>query len=359
MKLTIPTKLLVAALASLKSIAKPNTTHPILSNAILRADKTSLTMIAMDLEKQLSITLPCEVKETGETTLACIRLHDWLSSRKEQSCILQSDAKQQATITCERSFKKMLGLPVEEFPPLLSCDEGEQITLPAALFSGHVQKSLSHASLDKSKSEFMTVLIDSYEGKLEVCGSNGNRVVICATDIPMTSKDKFIVPRESAQTMSALATVGDITLTLNESTLSVKTDNTEFTTKLINGKLPPYHKVVTPKEKRTAPITVNRLALLSELESAESGCGEIKVADIVSNGTELTVQARSGENDSAVGVISCEGKAVSFQINPAFLKDALKCMSSDEITIGCADDVTPIVIEDGDIISVISPLRFK
>ncbi len=359
MKLTIPTKQLVAVLASLKSIAKTSSTHPILSNVILNASGDELMLTAYDLEKQLSVRVKCTVKESGSTTISCAKLHDWLSSRPEPSCDIATDAKHKTTAKCGKSSAAFLGLPPEEFPELLKTEAGTPFKVDAGLFSQSMGHSLIHSSLDKSRAVIVSVFLCENAGNLAFVGTNGNRLCAIQTDTPCSAGLDAIIPRESAQTLAVFATVGELTVTATQSLLSVASDNQEFTTKLIEAKFPNWKHVI-PKERGT-PVTVAKDSLAAEIASALAICGEIKTVALACDGAELTVTASESAAGqyTAIGSIPAKGSKVAVAMNPVFLRDTLKCLSNEEVTLNIADEVSPLVIEDGFFTAVIMPMRIQ
>jgi len=357
MKLTIPTKSLVSALATLKSIAKPGSTHPILSNVLLNASGDELQITAYDLEKQLAIRVKCDVKERGETTVSCAKFHDWISSF-DGSCDISTDAKHKTTAVCGKFRSTFAGLPPEEFPQLLKLDGATPFKVPAGLFAQSMTRALIHSSLDKSRAVLVSVYLCEDAGRLVFVGTNGNRLCAIATDAECPAGIDAIIPRESAQTLSALATVGDVLISVGEQAISVATDNQEFVTKLIEAKFPNWKQVI-PKERGNA-VTVNRAELALALSSSLAICGEVKTVELVADGTELTVSAtESGAGQyTAVGSIAAKGNA-KVALNPVFLRDALKCIDGEDVTLGIQGECDPIVIEEGFFTGVIMPIRVK
>lgn len=359
MKLTIQTKLLTTALASLKSIAKPSALLPILSNVALSARDGELSITGQDLEKQLSIKLACDVKESGETTVSCARLHDWLSSRPEQTCEVSVDTKHKTTIRAGKATSNLAGLPPNEFPPMLDCADGKPLKLSAALFSKSISTVLTHSSLDKSRGILMSVLFCESDGKVTFVGCDGRRLARMATDADCPKGIAAIIPRESAATMATMSTVGDLEILVADNLISVKSDNQEFVTKLIEGNYPNFRQVIPNLESQKVKVTINRKALLSEIDSAIAVCGEIKAVRMASNGTELTVAASESQaaQYESIGAIEASGGSIEIGLNPVFLRDMLKCAEPEDVTLLMNDARSPIMISEGFLTAVAMPIR--
>jgi len=363
MKLTIPTKQLAAALATLKSIAKPGggaaSTHPILSNVLIEAASGEVTLLAYDLEKQLKIRLQCDVKEPGSTTVSCAKLGDWLSTRPEQSCEISTDEKHKTTARCGKSHTSILGLPPEEFPQLLKVDSADSFKVDAGLFSQSMAHALIHSSDDRSREVLMSVYLCANEGKLAFVGTSGLRLAAISTDSPCKEGLDAIIPKASAQTLVAFATVGELTVTASDNALLVASENQEFATKLIGSRFPSWKQVVPANTGN--PVSAAKGAFAVAVNSALSMCGEIKTVELSHDGAELTVTASGGATgqDTAVGSIEAKGKPMKIGVNPQFMRDALKCVSSDDVTLLTTGENSPILIEDGFLKIVIMPMRIK
>ena len=63
------------------SIAEKRQTIPVLSNVLIKAKDGYLTVVATDLERQLSLKIiECEISEEGETTVSARKLFELIKS---------------------------------------------------------------------------------------------------------------------------------------------------------------------------------------------------------------------------------------------------------------------------------------
>jgi len=360
MKLTIPTKSLLTALTSLKSVAKPATTHPILSNIRLTATTDSVELMGMDLEKQLAIKLDCKVSEPGSTTINCTRLHALLSTRREQECSIATDEKHVSTVKCGQSVTKMPGLSPDEWPPMIETKDGIEITLDAKTFSDALTKSLVFASLDKSRMILNSVFLVSRRGNLNIQATDGRRMVIFDTTTTLDSKESYIIPRESVPTIAAMCVAGNVTLTLSEGSLTASTGEQSLSTKLIEGSMGDFEKHFQKKEERTGKVIANREELLSEIDSAGTQVSELsKSISFECDGKSITVSARSKDEGSITNRMECKSgsSAIKFGVSPSYFRDALKTIESEDVELEIKSDVDPIVIADGAVTMCVMPMR--
>lgn len=366
MKLTLPTKQLLAALATVKGIAKPSTTHPILSNVCISATADdTITLLGMDLEKQLTITMPAKVKEVGRTTLSCAKLHDSLAKARGADCVIETNDAHQSTIRVGNAVTKLLGLPPEDMPQPIELIKGTVVYISASMLNSFLGKSLVHSSTDKSNGILQSVTALSRDGKLNFQATNRKRAIMCNTEIDFTADDLFIIPKESVPMMVSLASEGEIELKFCEGAMFVKTDNCSFATKLIEGRMPDF-KSAFP-DVRPIEIMANREELIGVIEYAEVqtteaayrvsiGCDGSK---IVAKGCGSLVDNKEegfmDMNQDSMPVMKGSSK-IEFNINPLYFRDALKCMSNDEVKLEMVDHRMPVVIQEPGIICMIVPM---
>ena len=77
---------LVDKLSLCSSIAEKRQTIPILSNVLLKAQDGSLTVVATDLERQLSLIVKdCTISDEGETTVSARKLFELIRSVPDET----------------------------------------------------------------------------------------------------------------------------------------------------------------------------------------------------------------------------------------------------------------------------------
>lgn len=367
MKFSINTKLLIASLATLKPICKASTTYPILSNVCITADKENITLLGMDGEKQLSIRLACKVKETGATTLSCSRLYDSLIDSDAQDCVIET-TKDQTTIRDGSAVSKILGLPVTDMVEQVKIGEGEGVMISAEKFNELMGFALLHSSQDETKALMNSVILLARNEKLNFQASDYKHAIICATELGFDETDKFIVPRDSVAPLVKIATEGDVELLFGENSMSVKTEGIEFRTKLLDGNIPEFEGAY-PKE-RPLKITVSRKELERIVKRAEKGTSEqARYIILGCDGSKLVARGQgaviSNDTESFFDMNEDSTKVkkgsavIEVKLNPVYLRDALKCMKGEEVTLEMVDNRMPVVIIEEGIRCSICPMKLE
>lgn len=360
MKITCSTKMLLAALSSQKSIIKPSRPHPILGNVCFIADGKTLTIEGMDLEKKKSLAIPCRVIKPGSVCINYAPLFAYLSTRSEPDCEISVDDKNVSTIKLGRSVNKMPGLPIGDRPPWVEPVNPKSLTIPAALFNECLTKSLVQAATEDTRGYLVSVMFVSRNGMLNIQATNGQRMIIHYTDIPYAKNEQCIIPSDSISSLSTLATMGDVELKIGDNILTASVENCQYSTKLIEANVQDFEKTFPPQDKLGIKIIVEREKLLAEIVNAETQVSEERRSiAIVCDGSEITIQAQGQDIGNVTNPCDVKPRshAISFAVNPQFMRDALNAFDEDEVTIHFLDEITPFLIRNESKVSVVYPQR--
>lgn len=360
MKLTIQTKLLQSALASLRSIAKASTVVPILSNVQLTAVDNTLILRGMDLEKELIVTIPANVFTEGSTTLPCARLCDLMASRSALETSLTTDTKHVTVIKSGSSTGKIMGLDPAEMPPGLNCEEDVEIKLAVSEFNCAMSGALTHAHTDKNgkKALLCSVWLVAMDGKLRIQATNGQRIFFYDTESDFSTKGHFVIPRDSVPEMVKIASDGDVTVRLSSGIMTVESEDVKFSTRLIEARFIDFNRQLPKVESAKSTIVMNRADFLSVVAYVDSITPpDRRQSTLCAKDGSVTLSGVNAQ-DSAEDVVDANlSGPITLSLNPGYIKDALKLLSEQEVTIYCGDSIAPILITEGPISTVICPFH--
>lgn len=356
MKLTIPTRALSTPLATLKTIAKGDKTHPINGNVALIAEKGELRLIAQDMEKRLELTLPCKTKKAGSITLPCGFLADLLSQRTDAECEISTEGNE-ATIRLGKHVGKRPGLPIEEMMPKHEvAGKLHKFTIPAKLLNEALTKCIVQAAnVTGEKAYLNSVWLVSRDGLLNIQATDGRRLVIFYTPVPFDcGKSQFLIPRESVSALANMASDSDVEIECGDNLLTASCESVTYSTLLLEGKVMDFEKVFPPKEKQALQVTCNRELLLSEVATAATyaDAAEARIS-IASDGKQLTINAKTLDKATGDCSLDCEGDSISFACNPDYLTDALKSIPDESVTLRFESDTKPCVIRNESVTSIV------
>ena len=363
MKLKVATKSLDSSLRKLLTVVDSRSTLSILNNIFLSAHDGVLTMTTTDLEVTIRTSLEVVVEEEGETTIPGKTFASIVASFTAKDVELETDLNMTTSISCGRAFFKIMGLDPSEFPRQAEFDEGQQLVFNKQEFAKTLKKVGYAVSTDPSRMSLNGILLSVKESSVTTVATDGRRLTL-VEKIVDTSEGlapcEVILPTKVVNELQKLLTEeGDITIKLAESYATFIMDNTVLTSKLIDGAYPNYRQVIPASFTNTISLPREEFAgVLNRVSIVAEGDGSsVKFALEEGQCTLSAVSAEIGEAKESFQ-LSYTGEPVTISFNPAYLKDPLKNLDCDEVTIRFNDEFKPVVVlGDEGFLYVIMPMR--
>ena len=131
MKLTVERAALLKSLGHVHRVVERRNTIPILANVLIRADKSTLSLKATDLDLEVIESLAAETGATGAATVPAHMFYDIVRKLPEGSEIeLLRDGEQgRLTITAGPAQFSLQTLPADDFPALSVDDLGHSFRI--------------------------------------------------------------------------------------------------------------------------------------------------------------------------------------------------------------------------------------
>ena len=362
MKFTATKAALLQGLQAVQNVVGVRTTLPVLSNALLNAEKGQLLLTTTDLDVSICCAIEAKVSKTGATTLPVRRLAGMIRELPEGDVEVEVDEKDQATLSWGSSYFKVVGLSEEEFPPI-SRPEGKRcFTLDQGAFREMLRKTAYAASTDETRFVLNGVLLSFKGQKLVMVATDGRRLALAEQEVEFPKEEEvdMILPSKVAtELMHTLGDEGTLKVYSNENKVMFEFGGIIVSSKLIDGTYPNFRQVIPAQcEQR---VTVEREGLLTALRrvalvtTERSNAAKLTFAKntlVVSMNTPDVGEARESLP------VKYSGKEITVAFNPEFMMDPLKNLSADEIFIELTDELSPGVIKsDVPFLYVIMPMR--
>ena len=116
---------LLRELQAMQGVVEKKSTIPILSNIVLDARKDRVELLATDLEVAIRTTCEASVAAEGSATVSARRLFDIVRLLPEADVRMRVDDGKWVTITCQKARFRVVGLPREDFPEVMSSTSGK------------------------------------------------------------------------------------------------------------------------------------------------------------------------------------------------------------------------------------------
>jgi len=369
MKFNVNQQDLQQALNYCQGVIEKRSTLPILSNILLDASNSKLTITATDLDlifiHQLSNV---EILDEGKTTTTSSIMYDIirkLTSGKKINLTLTDVSKLQ--VESEKSIFNLNCISATEFPLTDENFNENEFTIK----SKQLLKLLNKCKFSVSNDETRHYLSGIYFHQTEV--EDKNYLTAVATDshrmsiskIRLDEKiefDPIILPKKTIfQLCSLLDTYdGDVKVSNLKSKIKFELNNSILISKLIDGKFPNYIQVIPKNNQKKLEIdlklflnSVDRVASVS-LDKKDG----VKF-NLSKDTLNLSVNnSNSGDGKETLNVKFDHDLEISF--NSRYLIDVASQLDGDRVEIFFNDMGSPALIKDPgdfDSIYVVMPMK--
>ena len=364
MKIKIIRSKFIEGLKKVQNIVAGKGSLQIIQNAMLEAKEGKLSLVTTDLDISIKSTVDCDVVEAGATTLPVRLLFSTISSCAEGAVELEADVQDRARISAGSAAFKLSGMAVADFPALPAADNAFAYTLPQATLREMLRKTSYAVSQDETRKTLKGVLMSFKDGKLTMVATDGRRLALVEheIDFPATAERDIILPSKVvAELQRSLSGDGDVKVTIEKSQVSFNLGDTQIYSKLLDEIYPNYRQVI-PHSSREK-ITVDRKLLLDAIDRASvMTMEESSSVRLTFEDNQLLVSSVAADIGEAKDVVPIKysGESIEIVFNPAYVKDPLKAIDEDEVTIELNNGSSPAIIRCSvPFLYVMMPLRIN
>jgi len=364
MKFKVTKAALLDGLQLVQNVVGSRSTLPILANMLLTAEDKKLWLTTTDLDVTIRCAIEAEVQKGGSTTLPVKRLSGIARELPDKPIEFEVDDKDTATVKCESSFFKIIGIKDDEFPPMPKTESKYCYHFDQGVVKEMFRKTSYAASTDETRYVLNGVLLNFKGNKLAMVATDGRRLALVEQEVefPKEAETSVIVPTKTVnELLHTLGDEGELKVRATTTQIVFEFGDVVIASKLIEGTYPNFRQVIPAKcEERVA---VERETLLTALRRVS-----LLTTD-KSNATKLTF----GKNKIVITTITPDvgearetvpvkytGKEITVAFNPEYMMDPLRNLSSDEIIVELTDDLSPGVIKcDIPFLYVLMPMRIN
>ena len=378
MKLDLLQENLNHGLSLVTRILSNKPSMPILSNVLLQAKDSKLTLTASNLETSIITSIGAKISQEGEFTLPGKTLAEIISSLSAEKVTLELN-EGSIDVKSTSFSAKINGIPEAEYPKIASPTKNDENLLE--IDKGEFIKAVSQVNFstaqDEGRAVLTGVLFSFSKDGLTLAATDGFRLsVVRLAKVTKTKGDEssFIIPAKSLVEVSRILSektaeekTNTIKIYLLEGSNQVVFDlgETEIYSRLIAGTFPQFEKIIPTNSNIKLSLSAQefskaiRLASIFARESAN-------IVKLKIENCKLKISANApqvGENESDVEA-KIEGGAEDFSIafNFHYLLDYLSCLSGLEITVEFSGPTAPGVfhsVSDKDFLHIIMPVRVQ
>ena len=364
MKIKIIRSKFIEGLKKVQNIVPGKGSLQIIQNAMLDASDGKLNLITTDIDISIKSTVDCEVVEAGATTLPVKLLFSTISSCAEGVVELETDIQERARISAGSAAFKLSGMNVADFPALPAAEDAFAYTLPQATLREMLRKTSYAVSQDETRKTLKGVLMSFKEGKLTMVATDGRRLALVEHEIefPAAAEKDIILPSKVvAELQRSLSGDGEVKITIEKTQVAFNLGETQIYSKLLDEIYPNYRQVIPQSCKER--IDVDRKLLLDAIDRASvMMMEESSSTRLTFDSNQLLVSSVAADIGEAKDIVPIKysGEKIEIVFNPSYVKDPLKAIDDDEITIELNNGSSPAVIRCSvPFLYVMMPLRIN
>ncbi len=365
MKLIIQNKELKSLFSDASDLAGKRKDTPILDHALVEVKSGELTLKATDLECQITAFIKnVDCTDDGCFTLPSAKLKNICSTLSDTDVLKFTVEDSAVKLNVNRSKFKMVTLPTEDYPTLVSEEAQHKIAIDSKVLQSLILKVLHTIPSDDVRYFLNGMFVQVVGDKLTVVGTDGHRLSVAHTNLACSYPEvSFILPLKAVGKLLKLVGVYDcqINITFNLNNASFDFGDFVLDTLLIDGQYPDYKRVL-PKSNAKI-VTADRGVLISALKRVAILANEkFRACTFQIKEGQIELYTRNAESEDANEVIDVEylNDDLEFSFNIQFMIEALQTIKDDNVVMSFTNNVTPVLMNgvgDNCSLNCIMPVR--
>lgn len=368
MKFTCTQENLNRGLLIVSNIAGRSATLPILNNVLIKAGGGEIKLSTTNLEIGISVVIRGKVEKEGEFTVQARLLADYISLLPKENVEISVE-DQSLNLKCG-TFKTVIkGMEASEFPLIPEMDHSEEIQVKIKDFKKALSRVIFTVSLDESRPEISGVYFKFNANQMTVVGTDSYRLAEVKVQLDKNNAgDKdLIVPLRTVQELYRILSESgdkDVRVFLNENQILFKlNDETELTSRLVEGQYPDYRQIIPGEKKTEAKVRVAELIKVVKSASlfCKPGINDVKISFITDKNQAVVSSLNSAVGENMINFdLECSGEDNEVVFNYRYLLDGLNNLGSDEAELKIISGSAPGLIKpvgDDSYLYIIMPIR--
>ncbi len=339
--------MLLSPLQAVSGIVEKRHTLPILSNVLLEKRADKLTLLATDIEIQITTSTGASASDgDGAVTVGARKLQDILRSLPDKADVSLVLEEKRLQVRSGKSRFTLQTLPADDFPRMaLSDAELKKFSVTQKQFRQLLaQTQFSMAAQDvRYYLNGLLLMVDGNE--LRAVATDGHRLAYAsmALEAPLENnppKQEVILPRKTVLELNRLLTDNDepLLIELAPNQIRFQFGQINLVSKLIDGKFPDYERVIPATLKNV--VSLNRSVLLQSMVRAAIMTNEkFRGVRLVLTPGSMKIMAANAEQEEAQEEIEVDysGDAIDVGFNVGYLLDVLNNTSAETVEWGFND----------------------
>jgi DNA polymerase III subunit beta len=369
MEFSVTKSALLNELSTTQGVVERKTTIPILSNLLVEAKGSQLTITATDLELSIRTSCEAKIKKEGAGTIPAKKLLELVRLLPEGEIRVKLLENHWVEITSDRKKYKLVGMAKENFPALPVMPH-TLVKIPAPIIENLIRKTKFAISMEESRYTLNGGLLILKPDTLAMVATDGHRLALAETDHKLTGLNgevKVLIPKKAMDEVEKLSSAAGsdahIEFAKDESHLFFQVGHRLLISRILTGQFPNYEAVLPRDNNKNVVIERTELsdAVRRVSQLADQRSHAVKLA-VSKEGIEIS--ASSPEYGEAKESIEREfkGEPIAIGFNSTYMLDFLGAAADGPISIELKDEqsagqMRPLADESYRYRYIIMPMR--
>src|SRR5258705_2887574 len=207
MEFSVTKYTLLNELSTTQGVIERKTTIPILSNLLVEAQGSQLTITATDLELSIRTSCEAKIKREGAGTIPAKKLLELVRLLPEGEIKVKLLENHWGDIVSDRKKYKLVGMAKENFPALPTMPH-TLVKISAPVMESLIAKTKFAISMEESRYTLNGGLLILKPDSLAKAAPDGHRLALAETDQKLTGlngETKVLIPKKAMDEVEKLA----------------------------------------------------------------------------------------------------------------------------------------------------------
>ncbi len=344
-----------------QNIVALRTPMPILSNILIEANGSVVTLTATDLTVGIRYTGTAKVLEPGATTLPARKFAQLLKELTASYIEVSANEKEVSNIVTETASFRLHGMPRGDFPTLPDLSGAIKITIKQKDLKDGLFRSSFAVSKDENRYVLTGVFFAVNAEAALLIGTDGKR--LARTTIPVQSEGQLsytsIIPSKAVDEISKnlLDTDEPATVYLMTDKIAIEAGGRIVLTKLLSGEFPDADRVIPQQIDQIVALHREELSAILRQVSLFISDQNLSVRCTLCDGL-LSIAANTADiGEGRVSMpVHYTGPRFEAAFNPLYFLDILRHTRGEFLYTGFQDCFNPVIFSDLEFPISLNPL---
>lgn len=360
---------IAAALSLVQRAVAVKSPLPTLKGILLETIDQNLFLCGTDLEFGIKCKIQCQVEEQGAIVLPAKILTEFIRRLPDGLVSIKTgeDNALKVSVCCEKVKFDLSGFSPEEFPSLPEVkNEVSKISVKEGLLKEMLAQTEVAVARDETRPVLTGLLMAAEEGRLKFVATDGHRLAFRQAVIDEDYQVKAIIPCKAVLELVKILDDSmdkSASIVTDKSSIVFHLDGITLSSRLVEGKYPPYQQII-PTDFKTAAVVETR-QLMSALERVEilvrDGGNNLVRLEIDKGIKVSAVNQDIGSVEDFVNA-TVEGEGLEIRFNVRLLLDCLRNIKDQYVNFDLTGSFSPCMIrpvQDHNYLHLVLPVRIS